>query len=141
MIFTTENSLYKLCNKQVKMGVIQKLTRYTRVGNAFVNAYSLIDAGDIKNLKAEDAIIKRAYYGKRAPCLDGTPAPRGLNIDVMFGHSVSAGLTFIDSDDIIEFMQIYGVKNPKELVGKKIKTYNQFPRLVGLEPIVINSSK
>jgi len=111
-----------------------RLTTYTRVGNAFLDKYYLEDVGSIENLKTRVEKIEEAFWGRTSPCLDGTPAPKGLNIRVSF-NSFSAGRTFVSPKDITDFMNAYNVKKPSKLIGKGVKIYHYCTQLVGLEPL------
>jgi len=114
---------------------LELFTQYERIGKAFINSYKLSLVGHIENLKTEEATIVEVFYGQTAPCIDGTPAPKGLNIRVNFDSYGCSGLTFTDSDDILDILNNYKVDKPEELIGKRVRTFCKGTRLAGIEPI------
>jgi len=115
---------------------IDKLSKYIQIGNAFINEHYYNVMGHIDDLDTEEAVISDVFYGRATPCMDGTPAPIGLNIEVNFHGCLSAGVTFTNEDNIIKFMEAYGEKDTQNLIGRKILTYNSGMELMGIEPTI-----
>jgi hypothetical protein len=84
-------------------------------------------------VKYEEGTIITSYIGRHTtPCLDGTPAPQGLNLLIKFDSYGHSGFTFIDEKQISRLLKRLGVNSHERLLNKKVGTYNLGRRLVGI---------
>ena len=78
-----------------------------------------------KKLIYEPAKIIRAFFGYLASdCLDGTQAPKGLNIEFDYASIDGAVFCLISDEHIRKFLERMRIKSIKNLKEKQIGTYN-----------------
>lgn len=96
------------------------------------HSYTL-DSDLRKELKADDAVIKDVYFGRREQ-VQSLPFPIGLNVIVELENSrESASITYTDMADIRLLMDQFGADRMEYINGKQVTAYrNQYNALVGL---------